>query len=118
MRTCRCDTIDAIKHCGSLETLAHVRDECAALKEVLIPDGVWPRYKSFCSADPDQAHHAPVAYLAFQRRHLARLTGPIHLFCLKDDAPHPSLTKQYRNDLVERWMFQEEVKQRFLHEKR
>ena len=115
MRTCRCDTIDATEHCGALETFVRVRDHCPALKQVLIPDGVWPEYHDFCSADPDEAHHAPVAYLAFKRRHLARLTKPIHLFCLKENAPHASLTKQYRNDLAERWMFEEDVKQRFRH---
>ena len=115
MRTCRCSSIDATEHCGSLDTFARVRDECAALKEILIPDWIWPKYEKFCSGDRDEAHHAPVAYLAFKRRHLARLIEPIHLFCLKDGAPRPSLTIQYKNDLIERWMFKDDVNQRYRH---
>jgi hypothetical protein len=104
VRTRVCSSIDAIEHCGSLDAFARARDRCAALKEILIPDRIWPEYEDFCSADPDEACHAPVTYLAFKRRHLARLTEPIHLFCMKGGAPHPSLTNQYKNDLVERWM--------------
>jgi hypothetical protein len=111
--TCRCFSIDAIDHDGSLVTFARARDECAALKEILVPASTWPAYRDFCSADPDEAFHAPVTYLAFKRRHLAQLTEPIHLFCLTDGKSHPSLTRQYRQDLAERWMFKKDVKQRF-----
>jgi hypothetical protein len=74
MGMCRCFSIDTTEHDGSLVTFAHVRNECPALKEILIPDSMWLEYEAFCSADPDDACHASIAYLAFKRRHLARLT--------------------------------------------
>jgi hypothetical protein len=101
MRPCRCASIDAANHDGSLTTFAHLRNECAALKEILIPDRVWSEYEAFCCADPDHAFHAPIAYLAFKERYLATLTDSVHLFCLDNGNSHPSLTSQYRKDLVE-----------------
>jgi hypothetical protein len=78
-----------------------------------VPDDIWDRYREFCAAEPDEAYHSPIAYLAFQRRYLARLTEPIHAFCLEGNTPNPLLTNQYKRDLVERWIFKDHVKQRF-----
>ena len=113
MESCRCASIDTTEHYGSVATFGLVRNECAALREVLIPDQIWSEYGACRSVKLDEASHRPIAYLAFARRHLSRLTKPIHLFCLDNGARHLSLTSQYRKDLVERWMFKKDAKQRF-----
>jgi len=97
----------------TLVEFAAIRAACPALSRIVIPDDIWDNYKLFCESEPDEAFHAPITYLAFQRRYLAALTGPIHTYCLDGGKPNSALTKQYKKDLVERWMFGETTDQRF-----
>jgi hypothetical protein len=111
--TCPCSSIGAAERTASVAAFARMRAECAALKKILIPDQIWPEYERWCSCDPDEALHRPIAYLAFEAGYLPTLTEPIHQFCLRDGIPHPLLTKQYRSDLVEHWMCAVDYKERF-----
>lgn len=113
MLICKCLSIDATAHGGSLSEFEAIRIVCPALNRILVPDDCWSDYKRFCESEPDEAFHTPIAYLAFQQRRLARVTGPVHAYCLDGNEPHSALTKQYQKDLGERWMFAEGSKQRF-----
>lgn len=113
MIDCKCLLIDAEAHGDSLVEFDAIRMVCPALSKILVPDDCWSDYRQFCESEPDKAFHAPIAYLAFQRRHLAGITAPIHAYCLDGGELHSALTKQYKKDLADRWMFKEDLKQRF-----
>jgi hypothetical protein len=87
-------------------------EQCPALR-ILVPFDLTDKYADFLVEPTDSAHHAPVGYLAFRRGHLARLTGPIHEFCLNGPHIRPSLTSQYRKDLAETWILASDVQKRF-----
>ena len=105
MSECRCGVVDTADEPTILKEFDAIRAACPALHRIVIPSRIWDRYKLFCEAEQDEASHAPIAYLAFQRRYLATITSPIHGYCLDGDEPSPALTTQYGKDLAERWIF-------------
>lgn len=113
MAECRCWQVDASDGEANLKEFEAVRAVCSALHRIVVPDDIWDAYRQFCESESDKAFHAPIAYLAFQQRYLAALTGPIHAYCLDGHEPSAALTAQYRNDLAERWMFRDDARQRF-----
>lgn len=113
MIDCKCLSIDAEAHGDSLVEFDAIRTVCPALSKILVPDDYWSDYRQFCEIEPDKAFHAPITYLAFQNGHLGRITAPIHTYCLDGGELHSALTKQYKMDLAERWMFKEDLKERF-----
>lgn len=113
MLGCECGISDTADKARTLMEFEAVRQGCPALHKIIIPDDIWDSYKLFCESKPDQAFHAPIAFLAFKRRYLAAFTSPIHAFCLDDGETKATLTNQYRSDLAERWIFGDDAKKRF-----
>lgn len=113
MQECECLCIDPADHSTSLDRFDAIRTACPALRKIIIPDDIWDEYKQSCQSVPDEAFHRPIAYLAFQRGCLASLTGPIHKYCLDGSEPKATLRPQYKQDLVEKWIFQDTKDERF-----
>jgi hypothetical protein len=100
--TCRCAEV----HPGGgdrIELFGDVRLNCPALRQLLLPDDAWPLVVAAERA-PDAARHASYLLLAFEAGCLARITAPVHRFLLHGDQPDSRVTKQYRQDLQERWL--------------
>lgn len=82
-----------------LGVFARIRDECPALKQILVPDTLWPKFQKWNARPTDEARHWSVLLLALKRGHLERITSPIHKYLLASGLP---LRTQYSQDLRER----------------
>jgi hypothetical protein len=93
---------------------ADLRNECAALREVLAPDDSWSSIIADAE-NPNAAAHRSYLLLALQRGCLDRVTRPVHRFLMRSHEVRSDLTNQYRQDLPERWFKGDEVErhQRF-----
>ncbi len=95
-----------------LHAFAAVREQCAALEKILVPDELWPDFQTWCCQPPDEAHHQSILLLAMERGHLGRVTASIHRYLMEAGVPRPTLRKQYLQDLQERWMAYDEPLER------
>jgi hypothetical protein len=91
-----------------------VRENCQALKEILIPDNIWPDYQKTILDDLDPAKHGYIAFLAFKFGSLKKITAPIHKYLLdsKTGKPKDKLKNSYKKDLIEFWMTEETIIER------
>jgi hypothetical protein len=95
-----------------LDTFAALREQCAALKEILAPDDLWPAFQTWACQPPNGAHHQSILLLAMERSHLNRVTTPIHRYLIEAGTPRATLRKQYLQDLRERWMAYDDALER------
>jgi hypothetical protein len=95
-----------------LEQFAKVRDDCPALRLLLLPDNTWPALRAALERPPDDALHGSVLVLAFDRGHLPNVTSPIHRYLLQGDSVKAEVTRQYRQDLRERWLLKPDLLER------
>lgn len=106
MKNCACQRKPSLH--GSREALfrefGHLRQDCPVLRELLIPDEIWPDFHGWCLDKPGRAHHRPVTWRAYDRNHLSRITSPIHRFLFLDGRLNPQVTNQYKADLMDRWI--------------
>jgi hypothetical protein len=87
-----------------LDTFAAVREKCPALKELFVPDEIWPKFYNWHLWSDDEAHHESALLLALGRGHLSSITSPVHRYLLDSGRINPRVRKQYINDLQEKWM--------------
>lgn len=109
---CICQKAVADDSDHALEEFAGVRDRCPALKEILVPDSSWTDFKKVVQDDIDQAQHQSILILGFIRGYLRSITSPIHRYLIDNNKPKSLLTRQYRNDLRERWLLKNSVQER------
>jgi len=88
-----------------LQEFAELREECLALRQILIPDEIWPQFREWHTLPDDVASHSSVVLLAFRRGYLPCITAPVHQHLMSSAGILPNVTKQYVKDLRERWMF-------------
>jgi hypothetical protein len=93
-----------------LAGFAAVRDGCPVLKQLLLPDAIWPDFQKAAAAPADDALHQSMLVLAFERGHLARLTSPLHRYLMNGEKVGDGL--RYVNDLPERWLFKTDTLER------
>lgn len=86
------------------EGFIDLRQHCSALREVLLPDEIWPEVLQWHRVGDDVASHSSVVLLAYRRGRLPKVTGPIHRYLLIDTGIFASARKQYLKDLCEKWM--------------
>jgi hypothetical protein len=103
---CICQTASSVDADDeALQVLAGVRATCPVLKQIMLPDSMWPKFQTWHRQPDDAAFpDRSTVLLALQRGYLSRLTVPIHRYLMKGESIHPDLKKQYRKDLQERWM--------------
>ena len=101
---CPCQVRSSADTTRALEQLEIIRSRCAALREILVPDNIWPIFKQKAAEPYDQAFHHYILLGALRDGFLARITFPIHRFLLDTNKPKRSLTRQYKKDLAEKWM--------------
>jgi hypothetical protein len=103
-RRCCCQTSHPGPETAVLDAFERVRQGCPALRDVLLPDTIWPQVRAQAAAPPAGVGHRSHLFYAFERGHLASVTEPIHRFLLSGRAVREDVSQQYRNDLRERWM--------------
>lgn len=96
-------------HCGPfpssrLDRFAAVRMECPAIRELFVPDTIWPKFRDWHLRPENDACHASMLLLALEREHLASITSFAHRYFLSSDCLKPGIRKQYINDFQEQWM--------------
>lgn len=89
---------------GALDAFALVRSGCPALREILVPEQLWPEFEEWHRRPLDSSHHQSMLLLAMRRGYLAQTISPVHRFLLRDGAIRSEVTKHYLADLQERWM--------------
>jgi len=88
----------------SLEIFAAVRSNCPALRQIFVPDEVWPGFQQWHRQLDTIAYHRSILLLAMERGHLGRVTSAVHRYLMTAGLPRPDVTQQYLQDLRERWM--------------
>jgi hypothetical protein len=87
-----------------LDQFAEIRRGCPVLGQLLVPDADWNAFQEWDRQPRDDVHHRSMLLLALERDHLGALTGPLHRFLVEDGRVKATVTKQYRQDLRERWL--------------
>lgn len=105
--TCRCAVVQHNQAVPLVEAFSQLRLGCVPLKQLLAPDDVW-RAIAADAASPNTALHRSYLLLAFERGHLATITQPVHRFLCEDAGLRPSLMDQYRRDLREHWLLEQD----------
>ena len=97
-----------------LDAFRELQDQCAALKEILVPEGIWDQFQRFAEEKKpvDEAHHTSILLNAFEQGFLSRITLPIHTFLLDDNTVRREVKKQYLSDLRETWFCEQNVLER------
>lgn len=103
--SCPCQSIKDIDRDKLLHEFGAIREKCAALREILVPDSVWPDFQRKAQEDPDIVGHNYKVLGALQHGILSKITFPIHLYLLDGNRPK-ALKPDYKKDLPEHWMEQ------------
>jgi hypothetical protein len=117
MFTCACQEYRTVEYDERIHSLEEIRQRCCVIHNLLIPDDIWEEYKNFETATRDAAVHSPTIFLSLLRGNLQKITSPIHKYLFDGDKPKSALTTQYKKDLQERWMFEEDIISRHHKEK-
>ena len=89
-----------------LGVIRDIRRSCAALREVFLPEEIWEEFQARHQKIDESSPCCSMILLALERGCLCRLTSPVHRFLLNDRS-EPAASKQYLQDLREKWMFDE-----------
>ena len=102
---CQCQKNSVVNSNNILYEFGNLRNQCAALRKILLPDNIWNDFHKV-HLFSDNASHCSILLLAFERGHLKEITSPIHKYFLKEGKPIINLNPNYIKDLQEHWMKQ------------
>jgi hypothetical protein len=100
---CPCLSASPIEKQYLLKEFESIREKCPALREILIPDNVWPKFREMAT-NSNEAKHYPILLLALQCGYLKKITSPVHKYLLENGKTKKQFKKEYRKDLIEKWM--------------
>ena len=106
---CPCRTTILSKKDSLLEEFGSLRKKCPALNSIFIPEEIWPDFQKTASAVPNIVKHRSIVLGAFKNGFLSKITLPVHRYLLKGQEPKANLTNQYRKDLIEKWMLENDL---------
>ena len=95
------------------QSFEQARHQCAALRDILVPDSILDQHRSFDESSKDEALHRSVPVLAIQRGLLGSLTLPLHRLMLDDQTIRSNVTSQYLSDFTEKWLFADDHVERY-----
>lgn len=102
---CLCQRLQSGPFASSLlDRFAAIRTECPAIRELFVPDNIWPKFRDWHLQPEIDACHTPMLLLALERGHLASTISFAHRYLLASDRLKPGIRKQYINDFREQWM--------------
>jgi len=96
-----------------IASFSEARAGCPALRELFLPDSIWPEIKGRWEHPDDTVSHRSVLWEAYRCGCLNRVTSPIHRFLLTAAGTLRGDTRpQYVKDLQERWLLYQEPLER------
>jgi hypothetical protein len=95
-----------------LHEFTTLREKCLALREILVPEELWPQFRAWHAFPDTIGSHSSVVLLAFRRGLLHRVTAPIHRHLMCPTGILSTVSMQYVKDLREKWMFDEDPLER------
>ena len=102
---CLCLSKCFLRQDTPLDDFAYLREQCPVIKQIFIPDKIWPCFRKKCSAEPDIARHQSIILSAFSNGVLNRITSPIHRYLFDGPCPRNTLNKQYKRPILGTSMF-------------
>jgi hypothetical protein len=87
-----------------LNELRRIRENCVVLRQILLPDDIWPKYQAVSIDVMDRARHKPIILLALKYGYLSKITSPLHNYLTRNGRIKSHLKKQYLQDLRETWL--------------
>lgn len=112
MDRCACMKQDPLDCPRGIDKFASMRVECAALREILVPDSIWPDFETWHRTPDYLAFHRSALLLAMERGTLHKLTAPVHRYLLAGGAVRSEVKAQYVSDLRENWMLSDDPTKR------
>lgn len=103
---CPCQSKIFLSKCSLLEEFTCLRTICPALKDIVLPDATWEDFRKVALKAPNPAKHQPFILGAFKRGFLKNITAPIHRYLLDGSRPKTSLTNEYKQDLMAKWVLE------------
>src|SRR5437899_9324570 len=108
-KDCICMTCAVDDQRESIDILETIRTRCSVLRDIFLPDDVWPKFKAWHQNRDVFAAHRSMLLLALERGHLARLTSSVHRYLINNGTVCREVRQQYVKDLAERWMYHPDV---------
>ncbi|PKM42289.1 MAG: hypothetical protein CVV03_10220 [Firmicutes bacterium HGW-Firmicutes-8] len=105
MKNCSCSEMQGSVRERTLEIFATIRSRCPVLKQIFVPDNIWPEFQKWHRQPDKAAFHRSILLLALERGYLGRVTSAIHRYLITAGLPRTEVRKQYLKDLRERWMY-------------
>ena len=105
---CPCQSILVSNNRSLFEDFASLRKLCPALRDILVPDTIWHDFREIATAIDDQNRKQPIVLGAFKNGLLNRITLPVHTYLLDGPTLKCNLTRQYKEDLSEKWILKQE----------
>jgi len=103
---CPCQSIKDIDRDKLLHEFGAIREKCAALREILVPDSEWRNFQQKAKTFSDTVGHRYKVLGALQLGILSKITFPIHHYLMDGDRPK-KLKDSYKKELIEHWIEQE-----------
>jgi hypothetical protein len=103
---CDCQNVKAINDSWDniLNHFEAIRKNCPALKEILVPKSEWPIFRKMTPSAYDESGHRSILLGALKWGDLNKITLPVHCYLLDGEKPKDSLRKNYKKELIEKWM--------------
>lgn len=95
-----------------LDTFTTVRERCPAIRELFLPDAIWPNFCGWHRTSGDEANHKSILLLAMARNQLSSVTTPVHRYLFESDRLKSCVRRQYIKDLREQWMYLNDAMER------
>jgi len=109
---CACESSHGASVEDAVSTLSDLRAHCPALRQLLVPDDIWDRFRGFERRSRDPAQHVSILLNSLMQGTIGRVTAPCHAYLLEGNILKASVRSQYRQDLKERWMFEPTMMER------
>ncbi len=109
---CACQNNTFNENENLIDSFGNLRAQCSALREVLVPESIWPDFKMAAKKELDEAEHHYIMLDAFMNGCIGKITSPIHRHILFKDTMNEKLTNQYKKDLIENWMLEDDYLER------
>lgn len=97
------------------DALPEIRKGCPVLRELMLPDEIWQKYQERIRflgkgvSENNPGCHGSVIHTALERGKLGKLMAPIHSFLFDGESLKSAVKVQYRKDLRETWLFEDDV---------
>jgi hypothetical protein len=101
---CPCQSIQKVGRDKLLQEFSAIREQCPALKQILVSDSIWAVFMQKTKDSLDAVGHKYKVLGALQLGILSKITFPIHRYLMDNDHPKADIKNSYKEALIEKWM--------------